>query len=73
MAEPNKQYTGDGSDNLAQGAKNIGQAAKQFGQQAAQQAATAGAEATAAAACKKGIGNPAQGLRNIHHRIRLPK
>ena len=50
MAEPNKQYTGDGSDNLAQGAKNIGQAAKQFGQQAAQQAATAGAEATAAAA-----------------------
>ena len=50
MAEPDKQYTGDGSDNLAQGAKNIGQAAKQFGQQAAQQAATAGAEATAAAA-----------------------
>lgn len=50
MAEPNKQYTGDGSDNIGQAAQKTAEAAKQISKAAAQQAAAAGAEATSTAA-----------------------
>jgi hypothetical protein len=50
MAEPDKQYTGDGQDNPGQAAQKAAEAAKQIGQSAAQKASAAGAEATANAA-----------------------
>jgi cell wall-associated NlpC family hydrolase len=55
MAEPDKQYTGDGGDNYADAARKTAEAAKQIGQASAQKVAAAGgtaagAEATANAA-----------------------
>lgn len=50
MAEPDKQYSGDGSDNYAQGAQKAAEAAKKIGQATAEKATAAGAEATANAA-----------------------
>lgn len=47
MAEPDKQYTGDGSDNYADAARKTAEAAKQIGQASAQKAAAAGGEAAA--------------------------
>ena len=50
MAEPDKQYTGDGSDNYLQAAKKTVEAIKQIGQAGAEKAASAGAEAVSTAA-----------------------
>lgn len=50
MAEPNKQYTGDGQDNIGQAAQKAAEAAKQMSKAAAEKAAVAGAEATSTAA-----------------------
>lgn len=50
MAEPDKQQTGDGSDNYSQAAGQMAKAAKQAGQETVKQAAAKGAEATANAA-----------------------
>ena len=47
MAEPDKQYTGDGSDNYIDAAQKTAEAAKQIGQASAQKAAAAGGEAAA--------------------------
>jgi len=58
MAEPNKQYTGDGSDNYIDAARKAAEAAKQFGTASTQKAAAAGAEAAAnaaAASVKAGV------------------
>ncbi len=49
MAEPDKQYTGDGNDNYADAARKSAEAVKQVSSAAAEKAA-AGAEATSAAA-----------------------
>lgn len=45
MAEPDKQYTGDGNDNYTNSARNMAQAARQFGQSGANGAAAAGGHA----------------------------
>ena len=50
MAEPDKQYSGDGNDNYADAARKTAEAAKQVGQASAQKAAAAGGEAAAGAA-----------------------
>ena len=50
MAEPNKQYTGDGQDNIGQAAQKTAEAAKQISKAAAEKAAAAGVEATSTAA-----------------------
>jgi len=58
MAEPDKQYTGDGNDNYADALRKTAEAAKQIGMTASRNAAAAGAEATAnaaAATVKAGI------------------
>ena len=54
MAEQDKQYTGDGSDNYANAARQTAQAAKQIGQASTQKAAVAGGE-TAAQAAAAGV------------------
>ena len=58
MAEPDKQYTGDGNDNYADALRKTAEAGKQIGMTSSQNAAAAGAEATAnaaAATVKAGI------------------
>lgn len=47
MAEQDKQYTGDGSDNYAEAARKTAEAAKQIARASAQKAAAAGGEAAA--------------------------
>jgi hypothetical protein len=61
MAEPDKQYTGDGNDNYANAAQKTAEVAKQAGQASAQNAAAAGSNAatTSAAAGAEATANAA--------------
>ena len=62
MAEPDKQYTGDGSDNYAEAARKTAEAVKQAGQASAEKAALSGGKAaaeTAAAAATEATANAA--------------
>jgi hypothetical protein len=58
VAEPNKQYTGDGDDNFAYAARKTAEATKQIGQAAARKTAAVSMEAAtdaAAATVKAGV------------------